>query len=439
MISSLNMREKNKLLFTMISQANGYHLKNKEHKSKILDEFCKITGQNRKAVIRKIRSGQYIKTMKREKGELKTIRPCVYTKDLVALLIQVWDIFDRPCGQRLKPLLKTELPRLRNAGEIILSNDAIEKLQNISARSIDAKLAPHKEKERINRKYSKRLHPLLYQKIPVKLSYEQNRGVGETIQIDIVEHCGQSPLGKFINTVSTTDISTGWWEGKAIFGKVAKDVHQALFELERRYPFVWREIHPDNGSEFINAVIYDYTLKGNIAFSRSRPFGKNDNCFIEQKNSTHVRKIVGHQRYDTEKQLRILNALYLNDLGLYKNFFQPIIPLLSKERIGGKLKRKYGEPKTPYQNVLSASNISKEKKEELTKIYQILNPAELKRRIKQKQDVLFKILKQREAEKTLKEKFWTELMSQPKIELKKGRKLINFSVANLIAETVGVR
>jgi len=435
----LNMRERNKLLYTMICVAKGYHLKSKVEKSKILDEFCRITGQNRKAVIRKIRNGRYIKTMKREKGELKIVRPCVYTKDLVALLINVWEIFDRPCGQRLKPLLNTELRRLRDAGEIALSDEAIKKLERISARSIDAKLALHKEKERLSRKYQKKLHPLLYQKIPVKLSHEQGKGVGETIQIDIVEHCGHSSSGGFINTVSTTDIGTGWWEGQAIFGKRDKDVHGALYFLEHQYPFVWKEIHPDNGSEFINDMVYNYTIKGNLKFSRSRPYGKNNNCFIEQKNSTHVRKIVGHQRYDTFQQLQLLNDLYQQDLRLFKNYFQPIIPLLNKERIGGKLKRRYGEPKTPYQNVIASTSVTQEKKEELTKIYQSLNPAELKRRIKQKQDMLLKIVKQREMEKTLKQTIQTELRSPIKIGSQKGRVFIQPLVANLIAEPTGVR
>lgn len=435
----LNMKEKNKVLFAMIGNAKGYHLKSKAEKSKLLDEYCKVSGQHRKSVIRKIKSGQYIQTMKRETCDLKNIRPCVYTHDMVTLLIDIWEIFDRPCGQRLKPLLQTELSRLRDSGEIILSTEAMKKLQKISARSIDAKLVSHKEKERLNRKYPKKLHPLLYQKIPVKLSHEQGKGVGETIQIDIVEHCGRSSEGPFINTVSTTDIGTGWWEGKAIFGKEAKNVHQALFEVEQRYPFPWQEIHPDNGSEFINETIYNYTREQSIKFSRSRPYGKNDNCFIEQKNSTHVRKIVGHQRYDTALQLIILNDLYSSYLGFYKNYFQPIIPLLKKERIGGKLKRQYGKALTPYHNVLASPKVPPEKKAEMTKIYQSLNPAELKRQIKRAQDMLCKIVKQREMEKAVTKKLELEVKDLPRVLTQKGRKLINPMVTNLIAEPMGVR
>lgn len=424
----LSMQAKNQLLFTMISKNMGYHLKSKKEKGHLLDEYCRITGQNRKAVIRKIRTGQYVKSMRKEKGEEKRKRKKKYDKDIVVALIKLWEMFDCPCGQRLKPLLEIEVERLKKLGEIRVGVETIKKLKTISARSIDSLLSPHKEKERLKKRYQKKIHPLLYQKIPIKLSHEQGRGIGETIQIDLVEHCGTSPKERFINTVSTTDIGSGWWEGRAIFGKAAKDVHQALYDLEKKYPFPWGEIHPDNGTEFINKVLYNWTIKHKLGFSRSRPYGKNDNCFVEQKNSTHVRKMVGHRRYDTKKELDILNELY-DILSLYKNFFQPIIPLKNKERIGGKLKRVYGKPKTPYQNLMNSLNIPKKKKQELTKIYKQLNPAELKRQIEEKQNLLWKLAQTKEK---------IEIISMEK-ELNNSQNLIHVSVANLIAEPEVVR
>ena len=264
----------------------------------------------------------------------------------------------------------------------------------------------------------------------MKLSHEQGRGTGETIQIDLVEHCGSSAKGDFINTVSTTDIGSGWWEGTAVFGKEAKVVHQALWELGKKYPFPWGEIHPDNGAEFINETIYGFTRDQNIKFSRSRPYGKNDNCFVEQKNSTHVRKMVGHQRYDTKKELDTLNELYAI-LSLYKNFFQPIIPLKNKERIGGHVKRTYGCPQTAYQNVLTSPRVSEKKKQQLTKRYHGLNPAELKRRVTEKQDQLWKLKRLKEQEQT------AAILAEK--EIAKQNNFIQFSVANLIAEPMGVR
>lgn len=148
----LSMQAKNQLLFTLISQNGGYHLRSKKEKAKLLDKYCQITGQNRKAVIRKIRSGQYVKSMRKEKGEEKRQRTKTYGHDVTAVLIRLWEIFDRPCGQRLQPLLTTEVERLKKLGEIDVSGDMLRKLKTISARTIDATLAPHKEKERLNKK-----------------------------------------------------------------------------------------------------------------------------------------------------------------------------------------------------------------------------------------------------------------------------------------------
>src|SRR3989338_2198011 len=145
----LSMQTRNQLLFTMISQNRGYHLRPRTDKTKLLNEYCKVTGQNRKAVIRKISAGQYVKTMRKEKGEEKRMRQKTYGKDVAAVLIKVWQIFDRPCGQRLQPILRSDLvARLRDLHEIDVSEEMMAKLQSISARSIDAVLAPHKEKER---------------------------------------------------------------------------------------------------------------------------------------------------------------------------------------------------------------------------------------------------------------------------------------------------
>ena len=154
-------------------------------------------------------------------------------------------------------------------------------------------------------------------------------------------------------------------------------------------------------------------------FSRSRPNKKNDNCFVEQKNWTHVKKYVGYLRYDTKEELKILNDLYRNELRLYKNFFQPVIKLVLKERIGGKIHRKYDIPKTPYQRVMESKEVPKEKKEELKKIYKSLNPAELKKAIDRKLDFLYKAYQKKnktskvEFQKKLKQNSLTFIMTQP--------------------------
>lgn len=242
----------------------------------------------------------------------------------------------------------------------------------------------------MKRKYHKKIHPLLYQKVPVKVFADQDRSTRGNIQIDCVEHCGASASGEFINTLSTTDIAMGWWEGEAFMGRGQERTQQAISNARARYPFPWKEVHPDNGTEFMNWHLYRYCEKEQLAFTRSRPYKKNDNCLVEQKNWTHVRKIVGYLRYDTEDEADVLNDLYLNEFRLFKNFFQPVIKLVSKERVGGKIHRKYDTAKTPYARVMESDEVAQEVKETLRHTYESLNPAFLKREIDRKLNLLYK-------------------------------------------------
>ena len=388
----MNMQTRNEYLQTLI-QERGYHLRSKMEKSDLLNEYCGNTNQNRKYVIWKIRNGKYIKDRTKEKQRKRREYYDSYVKES---LVELWRIFDYPCGQRLEPLLKTETDKLRELRELKCSNEVAEKLKKIGFRTIDEKLKHQKEVEKLKRKYKKKNNPLLYQKIPVKLSDELNRSILGNIQIDLVEHCGNSARGEYICTLSNADIATGWWEGEAIMGRGQIPTQIGLDKIRKRFPFSWREIHSDNGAEFINEHLFKYTQRENLGFSRSRPYKKNDNCFVEQKNWTHIKKYVGYQRYDTEEELETLSGLYGNDLRLYKNFFQPVIKLNEKVRIGGKIHRRYDIPKTPYQRVMESKEVSKRIKEELRQIYNSLNPAELKRNIDRKLDMLCKAYQQKQ-------------------------------------------
>jgi len=409
------MHSRNQYLQALIEK-RGYLLKSKKEKSKLLDEYCKTTGQNRSYVIRKIRKGAYLKSNfgKRRRKEY-------YDGYVKEALVKIWRIFDYPCGQRLEPLLRDGwADRLKELGEINCSREVLAKLKKISAKTIDRKLRHQKEVERIRKKYEKKVHPLLYQKIPVKLSDSWDRSQLGNIQIDLIEHCGQSARGEYLNTISNTDIATGWWEGKVIISRGQIPTQEGLDKARKRFPFAWKEIHSDNGTEFINAHLFRYTQQEGLGFSRSRPNKKNDNCFVEQKNWTHVKKYVGYLRYDTKEELEILNDLYQNELRLYKNFFQPVIKLIAKERIGGKIRRKYDTPKTPYQRVIESQDVEEKKKQELKKIYESHNPAELKRAIDRKLDLLYKAYQKKnkspkvELKKKLEPNSLTFIMTQPK-------------------------
>jgi len=365
--------------------------KDKKARGELLDEAEKRTDLERKYLIKKLCAKSNLDRNKEDRKKRKV----VYDNRVTAALAVCWRIFDHPCGQRLASLLKTETDRLRKLGELRCSDEVTVKLQKISFRTIDEKLQHTKEVERQKQKYHRKIHPLLYEKVPVKVFGEQDRNSLGNIQIDLVEHCGSSAAGEFLCTLSTTDIASGWWEGEAIIGKGQERTFRGIELTKERYPFPWKEVHSDNGTEFINWHLYRYCEKEKLKFSRSRPYKKNDNCLVEQKNWTHVKKCVGYLRYDTMKEQNILNDLYRNELRFYKNFFQPVMKLVSKERIGGKIHRRYDAPKTPYHRVMESPEVSRKEKQRLKKIYESLNPAELKRTIDKKLNHLYEIYQQK--------------------------------------------
>jgi len=378
----MDMNARNQYL--KVLQGKYLMAKSRNEKSAILDEYSSNTHQNRKYVIRKIRSR--IPLVPKTRGGKKV----VYDGYVRAALTKVWEIFDYPCGQRLSPLLKTEVARLRQLEEIFISNDVAEKLQRISPRSIDRVLKHQRGVLHLNRKYHRKRNPLIYQRIPVKAG-GWDRSVPGQVQVDLVEHCGQSASGLYGNTVSCADVALGWWEGEIVLGSGQERSCAALDRARKRMPFRWIHVHPDNDSSFINWHLYSYCEAEGIEFSRSRPYKKNDNSFVEQKNSTHIRAVIGHLRYDTEKERILINSLYRNELRLYKNFFQPVMKLKEKIREKGRVHRRYDTPKTPYQRLMESDHIPEETKVKLDQLHRSLNPAELKRRIDARIHELYKV------------------------------------------------
>jgi len=290
----MNMKSRNQYLKELRSEYLKIRLK--KERSGLLDEAVKRTKLNRKYLMEKLKPKS---NLDKDESQRKKRRQ-LYDNSIKPALAQMWRIFDYPCGQRLATSLRDETDRLRMLGELNCPDAVAMKLKRISSATIDRKLNHQKEVERIREKYQRKIHPLLYQKIPVKVFDEQDRLRPGNIQMDLVEHCGASAAGEYINTLSSTDIDTGWWEGEAVMGKGQERTFQGIRKVEKRYPFPWRGIHSDNGAEFINAHLFKYTESKGLDFSRSRPYKKNDNCLAEQKNWTHVKKFVGYLRYDTE-------------------------------------------------------------------------------------------------------------------------------------------
>lgn len=358
----------------------------RKEKGLLLDEYCKNTGQERKYVIKKLR---YKAGLKQE-GATRKPRKEYYGGTVKSVLVKLWKIFDYPCGQRLAPTIKEEASRLREFGEITCSEETLAKLLSITSSTIDKKLAHEKEVMMNKRRYASKRNFLLASKVPTKTSVEQDRATPGVEQVDCVEHCGMNAAGEYVNSLATVDIFSGWWEGDAIMGKGQERALVAIKGARERSPVRWRELHPDNGGNILNIHVYTYAMETGVEMSRSRPYKKNDNCWIEQKNSTHVRKVVGYLRYDTEEERLIMSDLYRNELRLYKNFFQPVMKLKEKIRVNGKIHKKQGESMTPYRRLMESGALSEDKKVALKEIYESLNPAELKRMIDSKLSALYK-------------------------------------------------
>lgn len=349
----------------------------KRQKGSILDEYCRNTGQNRNYVIR--RMGDLAKTEPRPPRK----RAPHYGQDTARALEKLWKIFDFPCGQRLRPLIQTELDRLRRLGELEISAKTAEKLRTVSPATIDRLLRPKKQAWKLHRRYGAKGPGLIAKKIPLRMGTGENLRVG-LVDMDLVLHCGSSTAGEYGHSLSTLDLGSAWWEAEVVMGRAQRRIFNALQEIEARSPFPWLAIHSDNDNAFINGQLYDYTEQRHLGFTRSRPYRKNDNPHIEQKNFTHIRKPLGYLRYDTSEELALIQDLYRNQLRLYKNFFQPVMTLSRKVRISGRPKRTYGLAKTPYHRLLESGQLSAAKARELKEIYLSLNPAELKRQIDRK-------------------------------------------------------
>jgi hypothetical protein len=363
-----------------------YRRASKKEKTRLLNEARKRTRLNRKVLSRKLAHPGAVP------GERKRpVRKAIYGADVVGVLVRLWVMFDCPCGQRLAPALGQEVERLRQSGEVRCSNEIAAKLKRISPKTIDRLLAGERQTRQLQKNRNPVAHPLLYQKIPVKVASEWDTKEVGNLQVDYVEHCGRSNGGEYVHTLSMADIASGWWEGEPIPARTQKATQEALRQIRERIPFRIREIHPDNDGGLINQLVWDYCKRAGIRMSRSRPYQKNDNAWVEQRNWSHVRKMVGYQRYDTMPELLLLRELY-GYLRLYKNFFQPTMKLKSKTRVKGKIHRQYEPARTPYQRLLECGQLSRKAKKQLQQQYELLSVAGLKQKIDALRDRLFRLV-----------------------------------------------
>jgi len=375
----MDMRSREQYLKALLGR---YLRARKRGKSTLLDEYCRNTDMARKSVLRKISS-----LLKGDASPRKPRRP-VYGRLVRAALETLWEIFDRPCGQRLKPLVEEEVVRLRALGELKIDEKTARQLRRVSPATIDRLLTAKKTEWIAQRRYRRAGGNLIAKKIPLKMTDWDLSQVG-FLEMDLVLHCGASVAGEYAHSLSALEIGSAWWEGEAVMGRAQERIFKAIKQIRSRTPFSWRGIDSDNDNAFINDQLYRYTQSEGLGFTRSRPYRKNDNAYIEQKNFTHVRRPLGYLRYDTTAELDLINDLYRNELRLYKNFFQPVMRLERKERVDGKTRRRYAKPKTPYRILRESGQLPPETLKKLDELYRSLNPADLKRRIDKKLKALF--------------------------------------------------
>jgi hypothetical protein len=379
----MSLKSKQELIEVVRSR---YLKASKVEKQKMLDEFTFATGYHRKHAIRVLKNQVQVQNpLKRKTKTFKTI----YGGEAVQVLEQIWEIYGHICSKRLQPFLPEAIKVLERCKEIELSKDTKDLLLKISSASIDRCLHPIRVKSPHGLGTTKP-GSLLKSVIPVRTFTEWDEERPGFLEIDLVAHCGNTTEGHFLNTLTCTDISTGWTDVTALRHRSQEVVSEAIHWMRQRLPFPLLGIDSDNGSEFINDLLYRYCLDEKITFTRSRPYQKNDQAHVEQKNWSVVRHTVGYDRWETQQELTILESIYDN-LRLYINFFQPSFKLIAKERIGNQTLKRYDTAKTPYQRVLERKDISLEAKARLMNLYLQLNPAKLRRRIDQKTAKLWKI------------------------------------------------
>jgi len=374
--------------------AARYQKATKKEKKAILNEFVQLTSYNRSYATFLLRSPgkQWPPPPKLALCGEASLNPTrgrtpIYDESVRSQLKKIWMIMDQICGKRLAPLLSELIPILERHHEINLDPQSREKLLVISPATIDRLLAAEKTELCGGKLSHTKPGTLLKSQIPVRTFSQWDEQLPGFVEIDLVGHEGGDARGDFILTLNVTDVLTGWIEIQAVRNKAQVWTLEALKEIRHRLPFRLRGIDSDNGSEFINGHLFEFCQQHQITFTRSRPYRKNDNCYVEQKNYSVVRRAVGYQRYEGEEQLQLLNQLY-GVLRLYINYFQPVMKLVSKERIGSRVKKKYSPAQTPYRRVVESKAVDHKQKQKLHQEYRKLNPAELKRQITRLQNQL---------------------------------------------------
>jgi len=372
----MSLQSKRELLSVV---APRYRKADREEKSRILDEFVESTGYGRKHALALLNHPP----PKRPSPVRR--RPRRYTRAVSDALVKVWNAADQICSKRLIPFLPDFIEALERHGELRLEEEIRSRLLSISPASADRLLQPERRRLETRGRSTTKPGTLLKDQIPIRTFADWDDARPGFMELDLVAHCGESTQGEYLHSLVLTDIATGWTECAALQNKSQITVCTALEAVRQRLPFALSGIDSDNGSEFINAHLLRYCREHQVTFTRCRPYKKNDQCHVEQKNWCIVRQKVGYRRYEGKRSCQRLARLY-EPLRLYTNFFQPSLKLVEKTRNGARVHKRYDTAKTPTQRVLASPEGAEGAKALLREQFLTLNPLELLRQIERLQE-----------------------------------------------------
>lgn len=360
----------------------------KSGKAKILDEFCAVCGYHRKYAIR---------LLGRSPGQAGNRRPGRKPRyshpQLLEALRRIWLATDQMCSKKLKAAIPLWLPHYETEhGPLESSVRAC--LLAASAATLDRLLRPVRAEIPRHGLSGTKPGTLLKNQIPIRTEHWDITLPG-FVEADTVAHCGNSLAGDFVWSLTLSDILTGWTECRATWNKGAHGVVSRIQDIERALPFPLLGFDCDNGSEFLNHHLLRYFADHPCqpAFTRSRPYKKNDNAHVEQKNWSHVRSLFGYERFDHPGLVDLMNDLYANEWSQLQNHFCPTLKLVEKTRVGARYRKKYSPPQTPYARILACAHVDEARKQRLQALHETLNPFALQRKIQAKLRGIFKLVK----------------------------------------------
>ena len=360
----------------VLEQARArYRGRGRKGRSRLLDEVCALCGYERKYAIKLLGGARPIPG---ESGRKRGGSVPRYGEAERAVLKVVWLSAEQPCGKRLHAALPNWLPSYeKRSGELssVLRSD----LLGMSPASIDRLLAPCRASVGARGRCGTRPGTLLRSQIPIRTEHWDVSSPG-FVEADTVAHCGESMAGEFCWSVTLTDIHTQWTESRAVWNRGQHLVQKRIAEIEAALPFSILGFDSDNGGEFLNWHLFSYFDKRPVPvpFTRSRPYRKNDNACVEQKNWTHVRQLVGYGRLEGERVAELLNDLYAKEWSCFRNFFCPVMKHLRTEVEGSRKKRVYDQPATPFERLKQSGKADPEKLARLEKLFDQLDPFVLK-------------------------------------------------------------